>query len=144
MTLHGPLHGDFYLSFWFPLSVEAEGEVAVLRVIRGDGYPHDLQVELGASAKLKPNRVFAPVLGSGGSVRLETGVGPFDLEAFTAGDPAAAEFKILCANCFAQIWSRALPPDAGAVEVNEAEEMFWSDPERPGCPRCFAAAAKAH
>ena len=133
MTLPGPLHGDFYLAFDGALAARAEGGNARIRVIGSAGYPHDIRVGARAPGKLRAGRVFAPVIDPGHGLTL-------DLDT----PQASAHFKILCANCFAEIWSRPLGPAPEAAAVARLEREFWDAPTQPGCPRCLAAAARAH
>ncbi len=133
MTLSGPLHGDFYLSFDTPLAARTDSGDVRLRVIGSGGYPHDIRVGQQAPGKLRGGRVFAPVVDAGHDLVLD-----FDAE------PVKGEFKILCANCFAEIWSTMLANAVDPGSISAEEQAFWSADTQPGCPRCHAAAARAH
>ncbi len=132
MEFTGPIQPSFYLSFDEGVTATATGAGGRLRVIRSSGYPHDLQVVPGQQATMRAGRVFAPVVEAGGTLRLGT-------EA-----EAHLNFKVLCANCFAEMYSKSIERNLEALA--KAEATFWeTDAIRDnGCPRCFAAAAKPH
>ncbi len=132
MRFTGPIQPSFYLSFDDGITASAAGAGGRLRVIGSNGYPHDIKVTAGQPASMRPKRIFAPVVEAGGTLELQ--VSP----------EAHLNFKVLCANCFAEMYSR--PIDVTKEAIAGAEATFWeTDAIRDkGCPRCFAAAAKPH
>ena len=135
LTFSGPIKPSFFLTIDEPASARLAGPdgAARLRVMRSTGYPHDLRVVADQPSTLRAGRVFAPVVDDGAELSIEV-------------DPDAhLRFLVLCANCFTEIWSRALKADDRAG-IDAAHAEFWaSDVIRDrGCPKCFAAAAKPH
>lgn len=132
MTLPGPRHSVVYLRLDAAATLSSAGAGARVRVLRDSGYPHDLKVAPERPALLKAGRVFTPVVDAGAAVDLEV------------ADARAAEARVLCANCFAEMWRRDLPRDFDARALAAVEEAFWADTAAHACPRCHAAAARPH
>ena len=132
MTFTGPLQPSFYLSSDDTITATAGGAGGRLRVIGSTGYPHDIKVTAEQPATMRAKRVFAPVVEAGGTL---------DLQIPTE---AHLNFKVLCANCFAEMYSKPIAATKHAIAA--AESTFWETDEirDRGCPRCFAAAARPH
>lgn len=134
LDFKGPIHPSFYLAADAPVTAEASSVGTALRVMRSTGYPHDIKVVPGQTASLRAGRVFAPVVHPGAALRVDV------------ADEARFDFKILCANCFTEMYATPLPTPVTLEGIAVAEDGFWTTPELRdrGCPKCFAAAAKPH
>lgn len=135
LEFSGPIKPSFFLTFDEPLTARLSGGdgAARLRVMRGNGYPHDLRLNPDRPATLHAGRVFAPVVDEGARLVLDVAT------------DAHARFLVLCANCFTEMWSTNVAPDA-LGDIDAAHTKFWNTDEirDRGCPKCFAAAAKPH
>lgn len=135
LEFSGPIKPSFFLTFDAPLTARLSGAdgAARLRVMREIGYPHDLRLSAERPATLHAGRVFAPVVDGGARLVLDVAT------------DARARFLVLCANCFTEMWSADVAPDA-LDQIDAAHAKFWNtdDIRDRGCPKCFAAAAKPH